>query len=154
MIGKLCIAAGWVVGMYLTPTSIQAQADFEAWKQQQGAAFESFLSEQDKAFLNFLNQRWDHFEGAREPDREALPKPDRMPRFEPEDEVPTDILEIDKLPMPSVSIPAPPPPIPEQDRPPVPKSEIPPPSGYRSIFSVWTCWFRRQSVFRDRCVVP
>jgi hypothetical protein len=134
MIGKLCIAAGWVVGMYLTPTSIQAQADFEAWKQQQDAAFESFLSEQDKAFLNFLNQRWDHFEGAREPDREALPKPDRMPRFEPEDEVPTDILEIDKLPMPSVSIPAPPPPIPEQDRPPVPKSEIPPPIGIQVNF--------------------
>lgn len=100
-----------LLALVTNPSAAYAQADFEAWKKQQESAFEAFRSEQDRAFLDFLKQQWERTDAATEPLREAQPKPDRIPLFDRDIELPTDVIEIDEPPAevtPPVAEPPPP----------------------------------------------
>lgn len=80
---RLPLLIGGVSLTLLAAGPLAAQG-FEEWKQQRQQEFQSFRDARDKAFMGYLESQWEQFEAYKARSRYSEPKPERIPKADPE----------------------------------------------------------------------
>lgn len=108
-ISRMTLCAVWFTIFFLSVQRTGAQEDFKAWLERENGRFQQFKDERDRQFSEFLKKNWLEIDMLKAPERDALPKPVRIPVYIPP------VLE-DTMPLPVT--PSPQPTVPEINPPP------------------------------------
>lgn len=90
--------------LFLITSVLNAQDDFEKWKQQQEEDFRAYKDANDKAFMKYLEDQWESFATFIGEKRDTTPKPEEVPVSETEELEVTDSVAVDTAELPALLI--------------------------------------------------